>query len=102
MDADRHGAVKRLGISNEVYEELLSAFVAQAREKSALLAAVADAQDWGKARKIAHFVKGIAGNLGVLTVQEAAGEVEGSVLAGAAPGRIRDAIDKLIGCIAGL
>jgi two-component system sensor histidine kinase/response regulator len=102
MDADRHGAVKRLGISNEVYEELLSAFVVQAKEKSALLAAVVDALDWEKAQKIAHSIKGIAGNLGVIAVQEAAGEVEGSVLTGAAPERIRDAIDRLIHCIAGL
>jgi HPt (histidine-containing phosphotransfer) domain-containing protein len=69
-------AIRRLGISSEVYDDLYAEFVSIARHSAFLIQTAKDASDWYRVGKIAHSVKGMAANLGITVVFEAARAVE--------------------------
>jgi HPt (histidine-containing phosphotransfer) domain-containing protein len=69
-------AIRRLGISSDVYDDLYAEFVSIARHSAFLIETAKTAGDWHRIGKIAHSVKGMAANLGITMIFESARAVE--------------------------
>jgi two-component system, sensor histidine kinase and response regulator len=95
-------AIKRLGITQEIYDELYGDFVVFAKGKAGSIGRVAGSGDFPQAGKLAHSIKGIAGNLGVDAVSEAAKQVEHGVIEGKSPEELAGYIKNLMQRIAEL
>lgn len=78
---EKKTAIRRLGISADVFEDLYADFVTLAQECALLMKAAGDSCDWHRMGRLAHSVKGMAANLGVTSVFEAANAVESEVMA---------------------
>jgi HPt (histidine-containing phosphotransfer) domain-containing protein len=93
--ADKEEALERLGISEDIFDELYVDFVALAKEKIIDIERVSSQANWSLAGKLAHSIKGIAGNLGVKEIYEAAKLVENDVIEGKTPETIGKDIGPL-------
>jgi two-component system sensor histidine kinase/response regulator len=100
--AGREEALARLGITQDIYDELYDDFVVLAKDKSGLIGAACASGDWTQVGKLAHSVKGIAGNLGVDEVFTAARQVELDVKEGKTAETIQKGVAVLAQCVAAL
>jgi HPt (histidine-containing phosphotransfer) domain-containing protein len=98
-DAGRIMALKRLGISEEIYDELCVDFSIMAREKVVLLERAVTAADMSQATKLAHSIKGSAANLGIDNVFDIARVIEAETGKGILTEKIKDDIKRLKQCI---
>lgn len=73
---DRQGALKRMGGKQKILDALLRLFVDDMPKRMALLQAAVDASALAEAQSLAHEVKGVAGNLGAMRVQQLAKQMQ--------------------------
>jgi two-component system sensor histidine kinase/response regulator len=100
-DTGKLMALKRLGISEEIYNELIVDFSVMAREKAALLERASGAADMAEAAKLAHSIKGSAANLGIDDVFEIVRSIETEAHRGTLTENIKEDIKRLKQCIGG-
>jgi len=74
--------LNRVAGNRNLYVKLLSQFVSQQAGAATQIAAAFDAGDRKRAERIAHTVKGVAGNLGISDVQSAAQNLEKGIREG--------------------
>jgi signal transduction histidine kinase/DNA-binding response OmpR family regulator/HPt (histidine-containing phosphotransfer) domain-containing protein len=79
---DHHGALKRLGGNERLLRDLLGKFAVQQGDAAAQISAALESGDQKLAERIAHTVKGVAGNLGIAALQAAAQDLEKALHAG--------------------
>jgi two-component system sensor histidine kinase/response regulator len=70
---DRDGGIRRTGGNTALYLRLLDRFVAQERDVTARIRAAMAAGERTRADGLAHALKGVAGNLGLIRIAAAAG-----------------------------
>ena len=89
---DHEGALKRLGGNKRLFCDLLSRFAAQQVEAAGQVSAALNSGDQNLAQRIAHTVKGVAGNLGLAAVYTAAEQLEKAIRAndGSVPALLAD------------
>jgi CheY-like chemotaxis protein len=73
---DTAGGLKRVAGNKRLYRSLLEQFAAKQPDAGVRIAAALRGEDEALAERIAHTVKGVAGNLGITAVQSAAENVE--------------------------
>jgi len=73
---DVAGALRRVAGNQKLYRSLLEQFAARQADAGSQIAAALRGGDEALAERIAHTVKGVAGNLGIQAVQSAAASVE--------------------------
>ncbi len=76
MQIDRQKAIEKLGIPPELYDILLQSFVKEAGETIDKIQELKKTDSVEEIRKLAHFIKGSAGNLSVVEIYEIAKEIE--------------------------
>ncbi|HMD31427.1 MAG TPA: response regulator [Candidatus Acidoferrales bacterium] len=76
---DVAGGLRRVAGNKRLYADLLGQFAAKQGDCRAQIAAALDSGDRNSAERIAHTVKGVAGNLGILAVFKAAEGVEKAI-----------------------
>jgi signal transduction histidine kinase/DNA-binding response OmpR family regulator/HAMP domain-containing protein len=80
---DVEGGVKRVAGNTRLFRSLLEQFAAKQGEAGAAIAAALESGDRALAGRLAHTVKGVAGNLGIPAVQVAADQAERAIRDGA-------------------
>jgi two-component system sensor histidine kinase/response regulator len=73
---DTAGGLKRVAGNRKLYLGLLRQFTDKQADASARVAAALARDDYAEAERIAHSVKGVAGNIGLAAVQASAGALE--------------------------
>jgi two-component system sensor histidine kinase/response regulator len=73
---DTAGGLKRVAGNRKLYLGLLRQFIDNQADASARVAAALARDDYAEAERIAHSVKGVAGNIGLAAVQASAGALE--------------------------
>ncbi|MGC1477019.1 MAG: response regulator [Terriglobales bacterium] len=86
--------LRRLAGNRRLYRDLLGQFVAKEGSAAARIAAALESGDFKLAERIAHTVKGIAGNLGITEVQSEAQKLEKAIREG------KDSVAALLGAFA--
>jgi HPt (histidine-containing phosphotransfer) domain-containing protein len=76
---DLEDGLKRVAGNKRLFRSLLEQFAQKQRDAGAQIAAALQSEDRTLASRIAHTVKGVAGNLGIRAVQLAAGDVERAI-----------------------
>ena len=76
---DTKDGLARVGGNRKLYLKLLRQFVVQQADAAVQIAAQLKAGDHATAERLAHTVKGVAGNLGAKPVQLAAAELEKAI-----------------------
>ena len=76
---DTDGALRRLAGNKRLFRSLLEQFVAKQADAAAQIGAALQANDKELAGRVAHTVKGVAGNLGMASVQLAAEKIERAI-----------------------
>jgi HPt (histidine-containing phosphotransfer) domain-containing protein len=71
--------LKRVAGNRRLYRDLLGQFVAKQANEAAQISAALESEDLKLAERIAHTVKGVAGNLGITQVQSAAQQLEKAI-----------------------
>jgi two-component system sensor histidine kinase/response regulator len=71
-----------------LYLSMLRKFVAGQSRFGATVEQALDAQDWAQAERLAHTLKGVAGNIGAVELQARAGELEAALKAQQPRGQI--------------
>jgi len=101
---DTADGLLRVAGNRSLYLRLLRQFVTQQAEAPASIAEALSAGDRAMAERLAHTVKGVAGNLGAGPVQAAAGALEHAIAAGVDAGdfealrrRLAEDLEALIG-----
>ena len=92
-------ALERLGISEEIYNELFVDFLTMVREKTDLLRKAIEAGNLAEATKLAHTIKGSAANLGVDDIADVARIIESESGKGVLTDEITRGLKNLIQCI---
>jgi two-component system sensor histidine kinase/response regulator len=87
---DAADGLRRVAGNRALYEKLLRQFVDQQAEAPAQIGAHLAAGDFATAERLAHTVKGVAGNLGAGPVQAAAAELQRAISDGADPTRLEE------------
>ena len=77
----------------DIYRRLLRSFAKDQANFAAEVEAALGAEDWTTAQRVAHTLKGVAGNVGAMSVSEAAAKLEAALRAK----EPRSAIDPLLG-----
>jgi len=95
MQIDRARALRELGISEKMFNELLEIFIEQTRSALKILEEAVDNNDYEEIRKNAHFIKGSAGNLRIDGIQGIAKEIELGAIEQQDIIIIKDSIGKL-------
>ena len=96
-DVDVAGGVKRVAGNKKLYRDLLTQFAEKQGDAGSQIAEALQSGDAKLAERIAHTVKGVAGNLGIATVQLSAGLVEKAVREGdPATGALLSDFSKLL------
>jgi len=80
---DTDGGLRRLAGNKRLFRSLLEQFAAKQKDAAAQISAALQGGDQALAGRIAHTVKGVAGNLGIGDVQSAAEKVERAIREGA-------------------
>jgi HPt (histidine-containing phosphotransfer) domain-containing protein len=83
---DLEGGLKRVVGNKRLYRDLLAQFASKQADAPLQIAAAIESGDWKLAERIAHTVKGVAGNLGLGKVFVAAEKLEKAI-------RQRDGVD---------
>ena len=86
--------LRRLAGNRRLYRDLLGQFVAKESGAAAQISAALERGDLKQAERIAHTVKGIAGNLGITEVQSEAQKLEKAIREG------QDSVAALLGAFA--
>ncbi|MFL6351558.1 MAG: response regulator [Bryobacteraceae bacterium] len=73
---DIAAGLKRVAGNRQLYRSLLEQFVVKQADVSARIAEALERNDRALAERLAHTVKGVAGNIGMIHTQEAAGKIE--------------------------
>jgi CheY-like chemotaxis protein/HPt (histidine-containing phosphotransfer) domain-containing protein len=76
---DIPGALKRVAGNTRLYRSLLEKFAAQQADAGAQITEALRKQDQALAERLAHTVKGVAGNIGIAQVQALAGKLERAI-----------------------
>ena len=76
MDLDKKKISEELGIPEDMYNELLNDFTAQAEDVLSQLEAAIEAKDFQQIMERSHFIKGSAGNLRIQELYTIAKEIE--------------------------
>ena len=79
---DITGGLKRVAGNKRLYRSLLEQFAAKQADAGAQIAEALRSGDRALAERLAHTVKGVAGNIGIGSVQAAAGKVERGIREG--------------------
>ena len=74
--------LKRVAGNRQLYRDLLGQFAAKQRTVAAQVSATLESGDHAGAERIAHTLKGVAGNLGITEVQSIAQELETAICHG--------------------
>lgn len=74
--------LKRVAGNRRLYRDLLSQFATKQADAATQIAGALDNRDFNLAERIAHTVKGVAGNLGITQVHNVAGKLEKSIREG--------------------
>jgi len=86
--------LKRVAGNRRLYRDLLGQFAAKERDAAAQISAALENRDRKLAERIAHTVKGVAGNLGITELQSAAQQLEKALREG------QDSVPSLLGTFA--
>ncbi len=78
----RQRALRELGITEEMYDELIGIFIQQSEQTLVDLASAVARKDFQDIKRAAHYVKGSAGNLRLDEVHDVAQEIEQLAAAG--------------------
>lgn len=76
MQLDRQAALKELGISNDVYDELLQIFIEQTESALQTLNQSITLKDFGQIARAAHLIKGSAANLRIEEIRNLAENID--------------------------
>jgi CheY-like chemotaxis protein len=79
---DVAGGLKRVAGNKRLYRDLLTQFAAKQGDASARISAALESGDRQLAERLAHTVKGVAGNIGIKQVQAAAEKLEKAIRLG--------------------
>lgn len=79
MKKERALAIKRLGGMESLYEKHLAKFKSQYLEAPAILMDFITSGQYEEAHRYAHSIKGLAGTLGLIDIQEKAAELESTI-----------------------
>ena len=71
--------LKRVAGNKRLYRDLLAQFAAKQGDAAAQISAALESGDIKLAERIAHTVKGVAGNIGITEVQSAAQKLEKAI-----------------------
>jgi two-component system sensor histidine kinase/response regulator len=82
--------LRRVLGKTDQYLSMLRKFVAGQRDFTASVASSLAADDWATAERVAHTLKGVAGNIGAMTLQQSAANLETSLR----EKQVRDAVDN--------
>jgi PAS domain S-box-containing protein len=97
---DRELGLRRCGGNRTLQAQLLARFVAEQSDAARQLSALLDAGRSAEAERLAHSLRGIAGNLGMQRLASAAEQVESALRAGAAPlpdpAPLRQALEEVL------
>ena len=88
--------LKRVAGNRRLYRDLLRQFAEKQGDAAAQISTALESGDKSLAERIAHTVKGVAGNIGITEVQSAAQKVEKAIREG------QDSVPALLGEFAGL
>jgi two-component system sensor histidine kinase/response regulator len=78
---DTKDGMARVGGNKTLYMKLLRQFISQQASASTQIAGALETNDWSLAERLAHTVKGVAGNLGARELQQVAASLEKSIAA---------------------
>jgi two-component system sensor histidine kinase/response regulator len=92
---DRADGLRRVGGNRKLYVTLLREFASQQAETVGGIRAALAADDGETATRLAHTLKGVAGNLGAVPVQKAAAAIEIALRDGSGADRIEAALGQL-------
>ena len=92
--------MKRVMGNGLLYVDLLSRFAEGQREAPARIKAALGAHDCALAERLAHTLKGVAGNIGAYEIQELASELEMAIRGGGADGAVAASLDRLSASLA--
>ncbi|MCE5231091.1 response regulator [bacterium] len=92
---DVAGAIQRVAGNAALYRKLLQRFADEQADVPAQIRAALDAGDTTLAQRLAHTLKGVAGNIGADAVQPVAAEIEGAIRRAEPRGQIEPAIERL-------
>jgi HPt (histidine-containing phosphotransfer) domain-containing protein len=101
---DTADGLLRLAGNQPLYLKLLRQFVEQQADAPTRLSALLASGDHATAERLAHTIKGVAGNLGAGPVQTAAAELEQAIAASAPPAEIeaaRNTLDARLSALVG-
>ena len=76
MQFDKQAALKELGVSEDMYDELLQIFIKQTEITLKNLEAVIKLEDFGQIAKSAHFINGSAANLRLEEIRALAKDID--------------------------
>jgi CheY-like chemotaxis protein len=104
LPLDRAAALARLNDNEMMYGRLLERFAVNQRDAIAAIRAAMAANDTATARRLAHTLKGLAGNVGAMRLARCAADAETAIAAGAdagaALGSLNDALEEVLAIIA--
>jgi CheY-like chemotaxis protein len=98
---DSASGLKRVAGNRALYLSLLEKFVAGQADVPVQLRTALAAGDRALAERLAHTLKGVAGNIGAQAVQAAAGTVEGAIRGNADPGAAIGTLENTLAAIIG-
>jgi len=73
---DVAAGLRRMAGKRKLYRDILKKFVASQRDFAKVIQVALDAADWKTAERLAHTLKGLAGNIGAAGVQSLAADLE--------------------------
>ncbi|ROH89607.1 response regulator [Stagnimonas aquatica] len=73
---DAEGAIRHLGGNRDLYRRLVERFQRDHHQAAEQITGALGGQDWERARREAHSLRGVAANLGALRLAGLAGEIE--------------------------
>lgn len=76
MKLDKEKAIRELGISLEIYEELINCFVDQTEGALKKLEDSFREENWSEIARLGHFVKGSAANIQIHEMEEVSRGIE--------------------------
>jgi two-component system sensor histidine kinase/response regulator len=96
---DSEDGLRRVGGNTKLYVKLLRQFASQQADAVGQIRAALATNDVESATRLAHTLKGVAGNLGAGGVQNSAAVVETLLRDGSPADAIRQALEQLVGVL---
>ncbi|HEX8986685.1 MAG TPA: PAS domain S-box protein [Rhodocyclaceae bacterium] len=97
LPLDRAAALARLNGDEMMYGRLLARFAENQRDAVAAIRSAMAAGDAATAKRLAHTLKGLAGNVGAMRLANSAADAEAAVAAGSDGGSALDALAAALG-----